>query len=371
MSRLKYPVGMQSFPQIRERGFVYVDKSQYIERMFNLGKYFFLGRPRRFGKSLFISMLKAYFEGRREMFDGLAVSHSERDWDSCPVLHLDFTGQDYTESDIVLNETLAHMIDSWERTYDCSLAGASLPIRFQNVIESAHRVTGKEIVILVDEYDKPLLDTIEYPEIQEKFRNTLRGIYGNLKKMDSCIKFAFLTGITRFGKLNVFSDINNLKDISMIKEFSGICGVTSEELRQYFNAGVEDFALANGLSVGEAYDRLRSNYDGYHFSTDLDVDVYNPFSLLNALQDGKIGEYWFATGTPSFLIRRIKSRAIKLEKLSEINVTERQIENVPFDMEGDPVPILYQSGYLTIKNIILIIAGLLLDIPTVRWNMAS
>ena len=341
---------MQSFPEIRERGFVYVDKTRYIQKLMDDRKYYFLGRPRRFGKSLFISTMKTFFEGRRELFNGLAIAEIEKEWAAWPVLHIDFTGRDYTSNEKSLTETLTRMIELWEKEYNCTNIANDLGARFESVILSAHQKTGKQVIILVDEYDKPLIDTIEYPELQEKFRNQLRGIYGNLKKMDSHIRLAFLTGITRFGKLNIFSDINNLRDISLLPEFSGICGVTSDELRQYFHAGVTEFADWQKCSVEEMYEILRVNYDGYHFSPVGSPDIYNPFSLLNALSGKMIGEYWFSTGTPLFLVKRIRAEVLNLADFNGLELEATDIENVPFNMEGDPVPILYQSGYLTIKG---------------------
>ncbi len=349
MDELKYPVGMQSFPEIREKNFVYVDKTQYIPMLMKRGKYFFLGRPRRFGKSLFLSMLHAYFEGREELFEGLAISRHEHDWKNFPILHLDFTGRNYTKEGS-LDSALDSVLSKYETVYNCHLEGKEPDERFENIISNVYRQTGRKVVILIDEYDKPLLDTIELPELQDMFRNELRGIYGNLKKMDSYIEFAFLTGITRFGKLNIFSDLNNLKDLSMVEDFCGICGITSEELHKYFDSGIEALAKWNNITVEDSYEQLRLNYDGYHFSPKGCPDIYNPFSLLNALQDRAIGQYWFSTGTPRFLARQIKSQAIELEDLNETEVTQRQLENVPFDMEGDTIPILYQSGYLTIKS---------------------
>lgn len=349
MAELKYPVAMQSFPEIRERGFVYVDKSQYIPMLMDRGKYFFLARPRRFGKSLFLSMLQAYFEGRRELFEGLAAADFDHDWEPRAVLHIDFTAQNYTVEeglDQVINDILA----GWESIYGVPQTGGTSAIRFKNIIASAYEQTGRKVVILIDEYDKPLVDTIDYPDLQENFRNQLRGLYGNLKKMDSCIEFAFLTGITRFGRLNIFSDLNNLNDISMDSEFSGICGITSEELRHYFDSGVRLFARSENCSVEEMYDTLRVNYDGYHFSPQESPDIYNPFSLLTSLQKRFIDEYWFSTGTPFFLFKRIKNGSLAIEKYSKMRVLKPRIEQVPFNMEGDPAPILYQTGYLTIKG---------------------
>lgn len=340
---------MQSFQEIREKGFVFVDKSQYIEKLHALGKYFFLSRPRRFGKSLFLSMLKAYYEGKKELFAGLAADSGNHDWQSFPVLHLDFTGRDYTDPDS-LNSRLRTIFESWEKEYDCSWSEYRVDERFERIIQKAYESTGRKVVILIDEYDKPLLDTMKDPKLQDTFRNVLRGLYGNLKKMDSHIHFAMLTGVTRFGKLSIFSDLNNLKDISMMEEFSGICGVTPDELTKYFDSGIKTFAKSNGISTTEAYTELKENYDGYHFSPFKCPDIYNPYSLLNALQDKMIGYYWFATGTPSFLVNIIKQNKIALKTLDELKVAIDTVTDVSFDIKSTLAPVLYQSGYLTIKK---------------------
>lgn len=349
MEELKYPVGMQSFPEIRERGFVFVDKSKYIDLLHRNGKYFFLSRPRRFGKSLFLSMLKTYYEGRKDLFEGLDVIESNHNWEPQPVLHLDFTGRDYTEPDS-LNSRLRTILETWEKEYGCPMPEYKADERFERIIQKAFETTGKKVVILIDEYDKPLLDTVKDPALQDKFRNVLRGVYGNLKKMDSFIQFAMLTGVTRFGKLSIFSDLNNLKDISMMEEFSGICGVTTEELYHYFDSGVDKFAKSNDLTKEEAYQELKENYDGYHFSTFKAPDIYNPYSLLNALQDKMIGYYWFATGTPSFLVNLIKQRQLKLQSLDELKEAIDTVTSISFDLKSTLAPVLYQSGYLTIKG---------------------
>lgn len=350
MKELKYPVGMQSFPEIRRRGFVYVDKSQYIEKLFDYGKYFFLGRPRRFGKSLFISTLQAFFEGRMELFEGLAAYDSDWNWEPHPVLHIDFTGRNYTQDSNILTETFSVMLDDWEKKYGCSNPDLSPDTRFEMVIRAAYESTGKSVVILIDEYDKPLLDSVKYPDLQENFRNVLRGIYGNLKKMDAYIKLAMLTGVSRFGKLSIFSDINNLKDISMMPEFAGICGITSEELHQYFDSGVKALASKHEKSTEQVYADLKANYDGYHFSEECYPDVYNPFSLLNALQEKRIRDFWFESGTPKHLIDVISDRHIRLQDLENIKESASNIRNVSFNLDSTLVPLLYQSGYLTIKS---------------------
>lgn len=347
MSELKYPIGMQSFPEIRERGFVYVDKSQYIQQLHNAGKYFFLSRPRRFGKSLFLSMLHAYYDGRKELFKDLAIIDYEHDWKPAPVLHIDFTGENYTNPES-LESTLQNLISNWEEEYDCELIGATLGTRFGNVIKAACKKCNEKVVILIDEYDKPLLDTVRYPELQDCFRNELRGIYGNLKKMDNYIQFAMLTGVTRFGKLSIFSDLNNLNDISMKEEFSGICGITPDELHRYFVSGVETLAEKNKQTVEQVYKDLKINYDGYHFNEQCNLDVYNPYSLLNALQNKKISDYWFGTGSPSHLVYLIKERQLRLEDIDGIEESASKIQNVSFDRTL--IPMMYQSGYLTIKG---------------------
>lgn len=349
MAEPKYPIGMQSFPEIRERGFVYVDKSQYIERLNNSGKYFFLSRPRRFGKSLLLSMLHAYYEGRKELFEGLSAENSNHDWKRCPVMHIDFTGENYSKPGS-LESSLHSIISGWEKEYGCEPADAELGTRFGNVIKKAYVRSNRKVVILIDEYDKPLLDTVNNPDLQENFCNELRGIYGNLKKMDSCIQFAMLTGVTRFGKLSIFSDLNNLNDISMTEEFAGICGITNDELHRYFETGVESLASKKGLTSAQVYEELKSNYDGYHFTEECSLDIYNPFSLLNALQNKKISDYWFGTGTPSHLISLIKERGIRLQNLEGVEETASRIRNVSFDIDKTLIPMMYQSGYLTIKG---------------------
>lgn len=340
---------MQSFPEIRERGFVYVDKSQYINKLQEHGKYFFLSRPRRFGKSLFLSMLHAYFAGREELFDGLAASDYPGVPAPSPVLHIDFTGENYSNPES-LESSLQNFISDQEKIYNCELANATLATRFGNLIKAAYEKTAKKVVILIDEYDKPLLDTVKYPKLQDAFRNELRGIYGNLKKMDIYIQFAMLTGVTRFGKLSIFSDLNNLNDISMTEEFSGICGITTDELHRYFESGVEELAGKKGQTVEQVYEDLKTNYDGYHFDEQCNLDIYNPYSLLNALQNKKISDYWFGTGTPSHLVYLIKERKIRLQDIDGVEESASKIQNVSFDIDKTLIPMMYQSGYLTIKG---------------------
>lgn len=348
MDNLKYPIGMQTFSEIRERGFVYVDKTEYVYQLVTEAKHVFLSRPRRFGKSLLLSTIESYFKGERVLFEGLAISRHEHDWESHPVLRFDFSGSSYSSYDDFTNQIDA-LLHGFERIYDIEpLSPDSFGPRFGNIIRSAYEMTGRKVVILVDEYDKSLLETVDDEELQNRIRETLRGIYGNLKAQDQYIRFSMLTGVTRFGHLSIFSDMNNLRDISMSEQFAGICGVTDEELHQSLDMGVRDFAKTRGLSVEEVYDKLKRNYDGYHFVEENCPDIYNPFSLLNALSEKRINDYWFRTGTPSFLMKMVKRGVIPLRKLDKLDVSVRSLYDVSFDLRNH-ASVLYQSGYLTIK----------------------
>lgn len=349
MAQLLYPVGIQSFSSIRERGFSYVDKTKYILELISTGKYFFLSRPRRFGKSLLISTIEEIFLGHKELFDGLYISRANYDWKTHPVLHLDFTGKNYNSQESLLSH-LNRTLEKWEATYGNELANRSLEERFDYVITKAVEKTGRKVVILIDEYDKPLLETVDQPELQEMFRNQLRAFYGNLKSQDKNIHFAMLTGVTKFGHLSIFSDLNNLQDISMVEEFAGICGITEEELHHYFEPGVAALGRKRGLSTEEAYEQLRINYDGYNFCPLGGPDIYNPFSVLSCLKAGWIRDFWFQTGTPTFLVKLIKSRQIDLKRLGDVQVPLQAVENLSFDLRSSLMPVLYQSGYLTIKD---------------------
>lgn len=348
-NEIKYPIGIQTFSEIRESGFVYVDKTEYIHSLVSRGKYYFLSRPRRFGKSLLLSTIHEYFNGRRDLFEGLAISKYDHDWKSYPVLHIDFTGADYTDFD-GLNAILNSVFNQLEKNYEITTSSTHPGVRFGEIIQGVYEKTGNRVVILVDEYDKPLLDSVNNPDLQEKFRNILRSVYGNLKKMDGVIKFAMLTGITKFGRLSIFSDINNLKDISLLPQFAGICGVSVDELKKYFCAGVEALATRNNFSVEKAYEVLKTNYDGYHFSPENMIDIYNPYSLISALDSEVIREYWFDTGTPNYLVKMIRSSQLPLLEMYDIYATLSEISSVSFTLGDSLIPLLYQSGYLTIKD---------------------
>ena len=344
---MKYPIGIQSFPDIRERGFVYVDKTAYVYRMALMGKTYFLSRPRRFGKSLLVSTMEAYFLGRKELFKGLAIGKLETEWVKYPVLHLDLsTGKYDKEADLddFLNDSLAQ----WEQVYGSSPTEVNAELRFKGIIRRAYEQTGKQVVVLVDEYDKPLLATIDNKPLHEAYRNTLKAFFSVLKTMDACIRFGFITGVSKFSHVSIFSDLNNPDDISMDPRYVDICGVSEEELHTYFDSSIRELADANGMTFEEACERLRKQYDGYHFREN-SVGIYNPFSLLNTFAKGIFNDYWFATGTPTFLVKLLQSKNYKLGDLEGKKVMSDML-TAPATSASNPIPVLYQSGYLTIKD---------------------
>ena len=308
-----YPIGIQSFSEIRQNGYVYVDKTALMYKLLSEGKYYFLSRPRRFGKSLLISTLEAYFLGKKELFEGLAVAELEKDWVEYPVLHLDLNTEKYDSPEALINK-LSGAIDSWEKEYGRNESEKSLPTRFEGIIRRAKEKTGRNVVILVDEYDKPMLQAIGNNELQKEYRDTLKSFYGALKSQDACIKFALLTGVTKFGKGSVFSDLNNLKDISMSQYYYDLCGITEKELHHYFDDEVGQLAQMNNQTKEEAYDRLKEEYDGYHFTYDT-PGMYNPFSILWTLSERRYGNYWFETGTPTFLVELLQKADYNLEEM--------------------------------------------------------
>ena len=341
------PIGIQDFESLREDGYLYVDKTEPIWRLTHTGRYYFLSRPRRFGKSLLMSTIKAYYEGKRELFDGLYIATVEKEWKQHPVLLLDLNTNKY-DSKEVLETKLNESLSEWEDLYDCRRPDLPFGMRFEKVIRRAHEVTGRRVVILVDEYDKPLLQAIEKPELQEEYRSTLKGFYGALKSSDGSIQFAMLTGVTKFGKVSVFSDLNNLEDISMSEHYYDICGISEQELLTYFNPHTERLAQINGVSKDEAIALLRKNYDGYHFEANA-PGIYNPFSVLNTLKEGRLKSYWFETGTPIYLVQLLQEHEYNLEEMASADVTADVINSVDI-ASPDPIPVIYQSGYLTIKD---------------------
>ena len=342
-----YPVGIQSFEEIRKGNYFYVDKTALIYRLATSGKYYFLSRPRRFGKSLLISTLEAYFQGKKELFEGLAIETLEKEWTEYPILHLDLNTKKY-ESRLSLNEILNQHLEKWEAAYGDEKKDRSPEERFSHIIEKISTVTGRNVVILIDEYDKPMLQAIGNEPLLTDYRNTLKAFYGALKSNDKYLRFALLTGVTKFSKVSVFSDLNNLMDISIDNRFASICGITEHELQTDFKEGILMLAQKNRMTEDEAKQQLKKQYDGYHFVEDSE-DIYNPFSLLNTFAKMKFGSYWFETGTPTFLIELLQRSKYDLHRLTEEMATADSLSGID-TMETNPVPILYQSGYLTIKG---------------------
>jgi len=344
---MKYPIGIQSFESLINDGYTYVDKTDLIYQLANSNRYYFLGRPRRFGKSLLISTLEAYFSGQRELFKGLAVEQLEKEWTKYPVLHLDLNTSRYNEKNSlvdVLNDSLCY----WEQMYGSAPGEVNPELRFKGIIRRACEQTGQRVVILVDEYDKPMLQTIGNEELQNEYRNTLKAFYSVMKTQDRYIRFGLLTGVTKFGKISVFSDLNNLKDLSMDERYQTICGITESEIHRYFEEPLHALARKNNLPYEETCLRLKERYDGYHF-VENGVGLYNPFSLLCALDALKIKSYWFETGTPSYLVNLLQDNNFRLPDLTEEEVTAQTLTDVE-SFKDNPVAVIYQSGYLTIKE---------------------
>lgn len=347
MPELKYPIGIQSFEKLRNDGYVYVDKTDIVYKLVNSGSYFFFSRPRRFGKSLLVSTLAAYFGGKRELFKGLAIEELEKDWAEYTVFHLDLNVGQYQDVES-LTAKLDSFLKSFESRFGRDESLVEVGQRFEHVIRAAYEKLGRRVVVLVDEYDKPLLASIGNEELQRQYRIILKAFYGVLKSCDQYIRFAFLTGVTKFGKVSVFSDLNNLSDISMDARFQTICGITEEEISRYFQPALRNIAEASGVSVERAHEMLKERYDGYHFRQ-YGKDIYNPFSLLSTFASGEMGSYWFATGTPTFLVRLLQHDNFPLPELTEGEVSGELLDSID-SMDKSPLPVVYQSGYLTIKG---------------------
>ena len=346
MSEKLYPIGIQNFESLRKDGYLYVDKTALIYQLAKRGRYYFLNRPRRFGKSLLISTLEAYFQGKRELFQGLAMEELEKEWLQHPILHLDLNIEKY-DSIESLGNILNNALTRWEKIYGDEPSEASFSLRFAGIIRRAHELTGQRVVILVDEYDKPMLQAINNEELQREFRNTLKPFYGALKTMDGDIKFALLTGVTKFGKVSVFSDLNNLNDISMDKQYVSLCGMTEEEIHRYFEDDLRRLATAQDMTYEETCTRLKEAYDGYHFRQNSE-GIYNPFSVLNTFAKQEFGSYWFETGTPTYLVELLKQNHYNLEQMSHEETNSEVLNSIYAD--ESPIPVIYQSGYLTIKD---------------------
>lgn len=349
-NKMLYPVGIQSFAEVRNGGYVYVDKTRYLWELSHTGKYYFLSRPRRFGKSLFLSMSDAYFKGRAELFTGLAIWGLEKEWTRYPVFHFDFNPQTYSSLKD-LRDTIQRQLETFEKEYDVEpYKTGSLSDRFvmliQNVCDKSHR----QAVILVDEYDKPLLNSVADKRLQEEIMTELKSFYGVVKSMDARIKFAMFTGVARFSKVSIFSDLNNLLDISLSDDFNAICGITESELHQYFADSIKELAQRYGMSDDEMKLFLKNKYDGYNFSNPrLTECLYNPFSLLSCFRLKTIDNYWFDSGTPSYLVKALAKDGLDMPSLYDDVVVTANVMKGINTPDHSPITALYQSGYLTVK----------------------
>ena len=362
----KLPIGIQNFEKIRTNGYLYVDKTSYVYDLVHSGIPYFLSRPRRFGKSLLLSTLKAYWEGKKELFAGLAIESLEKEnsdaWQAWPVFYFDFNRSGY-ETIHSLEDILDVHLREWESIYHCTDQALPLPVRFQNLLVEAHKQTGKECVVLIDEYDKPLLGALSDAEIEEYNKAVFKGFFGTLKSYDQHIKFVFVTGITKFSKISIFSDLNQLQDISLTKKYANICGITDLEITDYLSPEVKEMADAIHLSLEDCKNKLKQQYDGYRFYPDTE-GVYNPFSLLNALSQQEFAPFWYETGTPSFLIARIRETGYdaKIFTTNQLYADRFALSDFRID-NPDPVPLLYQAGYLTIKGYLPEIESYILGYP--------
>ncbi len=347
MNQTIYPIGIQNFEKIRKDGYLYIDKTALIYQLANTGSYYFLSRPRRFGKSLLLSTLEAYFQGKKELFEGLAIEKLEREWKEHPILHLDLNTRHYKDT-TALASILNEYLEKWEALYGTEKQDRGLEERFSYVIENAYLKTGQRVVILIDEYDKPLLQNLHDEETQTLLRNALKPFYGVLKSMDRYIRFALLTGVTKFGKVSVFSDLNNLDDISMREPYAAICGITGTELRTYFDDDIHTLASSLGLTYDETCSSLKKRYDGYHFVAE-GPGLYNPFSMLNTFKYMRLSDYWFETGTPTYLVELLKRTNYDLYDMANTE-TDADVLNSIDSTSKNPIPVIYQSGYLTIKD---------------------
>lgn len=367
---MKYPIGIQEFEKIIENGYVYVDKTALIYDLVTQGTIYFLSRPRRFGKSLLVSTLKAYFQGKKELFKGLAIDELEQEWKEYPVFHIDFNGMDFTKAG-TLETKIEDAVASWENIYGKTPNRNTIGDRFAGVLKRAHEQYGRRSVVLIDEYDKPVLDVLdtnltaeidgEHRLLEDVNRNILKGFYSVFKAADADLQFVLLTGVTKFSQVSVFSGFNQPADISMDRRYEALCGITEEELYSYFDAPINELAVRYKYNEEEMKLFLKHQYDGYHFSDNL-TDIYNPFSLLNAFASQRVDDYWFRTGTPTYLVRLLNHTDENLDEITGRYYDPSEFIDYKADMEK-PLPMIFQSGYLTIKDCDLSMNTFLLDFP--------
>ncbi|MCH5216950.1 MAG: ATP-binding protein [Muribaculaceae bacterium] len=346
---LKYPLGLSDFKGIRQDRYYYIDKTAYIKTLIENGKFYFLGRPRRFGKSLFLSTMEYFFRGERALFEGLNITSYDWNWEEYPVIHIDLGPKNYRSEESIY-ERLDEVLEDYEVKYGVELSGnrKNIESRLSRLIKKAYHVSGRQVVVLVDEYEKPVVDLLDNPELMKINRDILRGFYSVLKSSDEFLKLVFLTGVTKFGQMSVFSGLNNITDISFDFRFGAVCGITEKELTETFYEGIEDFAKRNKTDFNGAVLLLKENYDGYHFNEDC-PDIYNPYSLVKALYSQKIGSYWSQSGTPALLANALLSKKYNIERIPGTRVSERRISRIDNQYE-DPIALLYHTGYLTIKS---------------------
>ena len=355
-----YPIGIQTFEKIRKGGFLYVDKTKYVYDVCHPGQFVFLSRPRRFGKSLLTSTFDAYFSGRQDLFKGLAIEKLETEWKHYPVLHFDLSDiKKGTTEECELN--LHSQLQDFERTYGCEKASDELTIRFRELVKNISRKTESQVVVLIDEYDAPLLTVLHDSERLEPMRTLLQSFYSPLKKLDQYLRFVFITGISKFSQLSIFSQLNNLNNISMLPQYAGICGITEQELKDNFQEGIDELGKANDMTKDEVLAKLKLKYDGYRFSRNAE-GVYNPFSLLSAMDNRDFNNYWFSTGTPTFLVKMMKRFHTDLTKLDGSEAGADDFD-APTENMHSVLPLFYQSGYLTIKGYDPILSNYTLGYP--------
>lgn len=366
MLQKNIPLGIQSFEKIRTDGYLYIDKTEYVYKLVHSGIPYFLSRPRRFGKSLLVSTLMAYWQGKKELFEGLEIerleSSNDSAWQEYPVFYFDFNKDSYVREN-ALEDVLNEHLSNWEQQYGLDKGIASLPERFRHVIEHAVNSTGKSVVILVDEYDKPLLDVIDDNGKEEHNKELFKGFFSTLKSYDRYIKFVFFTGVTKFSKVSIFSDLNQLTDISINKEFAAICGITDKEIDRYLSENIEQVSDELGLSAVGCRSKLKAMYDGYHFHYD-SPDIYNPYSLLCAINNKEFEPYWFSTGTPTSLIDKIRAEKFNVKLITEGKLYAERYALMEYKADDvNLIPLLYQTGYLTIKGYDQEVNALRLDYP--------
>ena len=347
MTTRRYPIGIQTFSEIIRGGCVYVDKTDLVWQLAHYAKFIFMSRPRRFGKSLLTSTLNSYFSGERELFEGLKIIELEQDWEQYPVLHFDLSGTKHAGVQGVKDE-LGRLVKEYEKIYGRDEAETTPGMRFAGLVNRAFEQTGKQVAVIIDEYDAPLLDVLHEDTRLKEMREVMQEFYQRLKMLEPKIKFCFITGIRKFSQLSIFSTINNLKNVTMLPRFSAICGITEQEVKDVFKEEIGQMAAAYKCEPEEMFQRIKLRYDGYHFS-EVSDDIYNPFSLLNAFADLKLDNYWFASGTPTFLIRQMQHFQTDITTLDSIEAPAESFD-IPTEAMNTALPLLYQSGYLTIKG---------------------